>query len=263
MRSFEERFDAVEKRLRVSQIGVHLIVAVAVAGAAVVATSANTKRLKSQLQRAEQQKGESHRKLETGRKEFEGTMRRVESERERRRTAVARATELVEAQSGGNADLTARLLENLETDDLNPLERRLLDDRMAGVRAELSSAAYRQARKVLAAGNKREALPLLRRAVVIGVSGKDVSAARYVLAVTLRELSRFDEALAVFREITKRRKDTAVASEAQYWVGVCLAGMKKTTEARAIFREIVTGGGRHAASAKNQLAALSGSTSGE
>src|SRR5690606_25469398 len=87
--------------------------------------------------------------------------------------------------------------------------------------------------------------------------------ARYLLATQLWSLKRFEEAVPVFREALKLESDRAVLEELRYLLATSLANLGKREDARAALPEVVQRGGKYGSHARAQLAELEASAAAE
>jgi TolA-binding protein len=256
VKGFENRFDILERRLRFSQVGIHLIVAVTIAAGAYFVSAARTRSLKDELAQATQAAHKIQQSVATKSAELDGRLQQIEDEKRNRQSTQQAVIKLLGHLDKNNVDAAIALLDKVQLDHLSPLENRLSHERVNAFRSKVADEAYRHGRDLLARGRRTDCIKAFARSVKVQPKGRHAASARYLLGTSLREGKRYKEAVKVFRDILKTDSDKAVLAEVRYWEGFSLAGLGKLSEAKAILGKIATKGGKHAEAARNQLTRL-------
>lgn len=146
VKGFEKRFDSLERRTRISGLGVHLIVAVTIIAAAYMVQSVRVRGLEQDHAKALADVRGEKQSVEQSADSLSKRLAAVEQERRRYERAAASAAKLNEHLDNRREKEAADLLESLDFASLTPLESRLLDKRVADLRVRSGDASYRAAR---------------------------------------------------------------------------------------------------------------------
>jgi TolA-binding protein len=258
VRGFEKRFDGLERRTRVTAVGVHAIVAVSIAVSAYLVHSVRVRQLTSEITARTAEIEAREQASEKAMQQARAKLADAEQEKARREKAAAVAVKLVDHLDNKREKEAIDLLQGFDVATLTTLESRLLDKRLGELRARAAELAYKGGRNAMSAAKPDTAINEFKNALAFEPSGRYANAARYYLATQLWGQKRYDEVEPVLREIQKRDSDRPVLDETRYLLGVTLANLGKRDEAKAVFGEIVRSGGRYASNAKEQLLGLDG-----
>lgn len=256
VKGFENRFDILERRLRFSQVGVHLVVAVTIAVAAYFVSAARTRSLESELAQATQDANKVQQAAATKSKELDGRLQQIEDEKRNKKEAQQAVVQLLTHLDKKEIDKAIALLDKADLNRLSELERRLAQERVNQFRKSVGEKAYHTARDLLARGRRTDAIKALGQSVKVSPKGRYSDSARYLLGISLREAKRYKEAVQVFDTTRGIEKDKRVLEEIKYWQGYSLAKLGKNNEAKQIFEALAKEGGRHSSAARSQLADL-------
>ena len=256
IKGFEKRFDSLEKRVRISSIGVNVIVAVTIALASYAVSALRAKEYDKTIDalRGEVRAVEEAAEDKIGRLEEETVAREAYvQQRQQTQALLLRIVTSLDEKKEKNA---AEALEKLDDTKMTELEGHLLRDRLDDLRHRTAENFYRNARTLLAANKRDAALEVLGRCIKIEPEGRFSGLARYLLATNLWTAQRWDEAVQILKEIRQREKDKSVQEEARYLLAVALARLGQAGEAKELFDRIAQAGGRYERSAKAFLAAI-------
>lgn len=258
VRGFEKRFDLLEKRTRLASVGAMLVVAVAIAGAAYAIHAVRVSSLSDELKAA---KGEGTKAQETAQKKVDQIRKKLaaaEQSRSRRETAEALLRKVRKHVAERRERDAVDLLAQLQMEHLTPLCRELAADDLGDLKRRAGEQAYKAARGHLAAGRLEAAVVELRRSLKLDNEGRYEGPARYLVAVNLWHLRRFDEAIPHLKVLLNKESDRALLDEVRYYLATALAHLGRHEEAKPMFAETVSS--RFGSSSRAYLAALEGGT---
>jgi TolA-binding protein len=256
VKAFEKRFDFLERRTRIASIGAHVIVAATIILAAYVVHGSRVRALNEELSRSVASAADAKKAAEQALATARSHESAVEQERGRRERSAANAIKLIDLLDKGREKEAVDLLETVDLASLTSLEAKLLDRRVADLRARAAESAYKAARAAQSANQHAGAIADYRRALAVEPDGHLASASRYYLATELWNLKRHEEAEPVLREILKKEQDKTAVEEVRYLLGVSLVALGKRDDARTVLNEVIRKGGKFVTSAKGQLALL-------
>lgn len=255
VKGFEQRFDALERRTRLASVGAHLIVALAVAGAAFVVGSIRTSGYSKEIQGLQEEMVAVRKNTEAKEEELNRQLKAVEEAKKRGVTSRETALRIMTLLQAKNDRDAAELLDEVSLDDLTPLERRLLEPPLRDLRQRTAEAAYKSGRSLLSASREEAAVKEFTRSVKADPTGEYAEKARYMLATTLYSLKRYDQAVPVLTALRKESKDKTLVDEVRYLLGISLAKSGKADEARSVLEE-ASRSGRYQQHARTYLASL-------
>lgn len=256
IKGFEKRFDGLESRVRLSSVGVNLIVAVTIALAAYVVSAVRVKNYEGEIATLKGEVKDEHEAAQGKNDDLHTKLADLEKKRRLHDQASEVASQLVTLLDNKQDKEAGDLLDKLEIDSLTPLERKLVDKRFGELRHREAEAKYRAGRNFVAATRPEQAVPELRRSLALESDGRFTGSARYLLATSLWTLKRYDEAEPLLREILKNDPDKSVAEEIRYLVATSAARLGRRDEAKAALTAIVTANGHYMSAAKAYLNAL-------
>ncbi len=254
VKGFENRFDILERRLRFSQVGVHLVVAITIAVAAYFVSAARTRSLQGELAKATQEANKIQQAAATKSKELDSRLQQIEDDKKSKQEAQQALVQLLTHLDKGETPQAIALLDKADLKRLTKLERRLAQERVDAFRKSVGEKAYRLAKDLLARGRRTDAIKALSESVNVNPKGRYSDSARYLLGTSLREARRYQEAVEVFKETRTIEKNKEVLEEIRYWEGYSLAKLGKKGEAKIILEALAQEGGRHSSAARSQLA---------
>ena len=256
IKGFEKRFDGLESRVRLSSVGVNLIVAVTIAVAAYMVSAMRIKNYESEVTALKAEVKDEHEAAQSKNDELHTKLSDLEKKRRLHDQAGDVAVQIVGFLDKQQDKEAADLLDKFDSEGLSPLERKLVDKRFGELRHREAEAKYKSGRAAVLAVHPDSAVPDLRRSLVLEPDGQHADAVRYLLATSLWSLKHFDEAEPLFREIIKKEADKTVTEEVRYLLATALARLDRRDEAKSAFNAIVNANGHYAASAKAYLSAL-------
>lgn len=254
IKGFEKRFDGLEGRVRLSSVGVNLIVAVTIALAAYVVSSVRIKGYETELATARAAVKEEHETAVTKGEDMRNKLAEAEKKRRAHDQASDVATQVLTMLDNKQDKEAGDMLDKLDIAQLTPLERRVAEKRFGDLRHREAEAAYRSGRNAVLQNRFDAAVPDLRRALVLEPEGHGASG-RYLLASALYNIKHYDEAEPLLRELVKG-DDKTIAEECKYFLAAALARLGKRDESKLMFGQINMGNGRFGPQAKTYLAAL-------
>jgi TolA-binding protein len=256
VRGFEKRFDSLERRTRLSGIGVHAIVAVTIAVSAYFVHSVRMRQLGGEITVRGAELLAREQASEKAVQEARSRLSEIQQEKAKREKAAAVALKLVQHLDERREKEAVDLLDGLDVSTLTALESKLLDKRLGDLRARAAELAYKNGRAGMAAARPESAIPEFRRALALEPEGRFANAARYYLGTQLWALKRYEEVEPIFREIQKRDTDRGVLDETRYLLGMSLMQLGRRDDAKSVFTDVVQKGSRYSSNAREQLAAL-------
>jgi hypothetical protein len=261
VRTYDKRFEALDRRARVVGLGSQILVAAVVAIAAYAVHSVRTALLKSDLaQQARALKDESttlHAQADKARARADT----IEQENNRRAVAEKTAVEILNRLDQRQQKEATDLLETLRYDDLTALERRLLNDTVGDLRRRAAQEAFRNGRNLLATDRGDQGMAELKRSLELDPDGHESMPARYLLATHLWDLKHFDEVEQMAREMMSKNQDKALLDDLRFLLATSLAEQSgkdsaKKEEAKKVLRDAIRAGGRYANQLRMVLAAI-------
>ncbi|MEK7706220.1 MAG: hypothetical protein AAB426_14770 [Myxococcota bacterium] len=257
VRGFDRRFEALEKRTRMTGLGVQVLTALTVAMAAYVAYAARVSSLEHQLTEARAEVGSVRAAGESQAQALRAQMSKLEQTAEKRAHAEAVATEFLSHLDRKRDKEATALLAQLELGDLAPIGRASVEKLVLELRRRSSETSYRTARTLQAAGKGEAAVDELRRALAIDPDGRYAMQSSYLLASQLWDLKRYDEVVPIARKLLASVTDKALADELRFLLATSLAhSAAGKDEALAIIGEAQRTGSRYATVLKNLQTAL-------
>jgi tetratricopeptide (TPR) repeat protein len=255
IKGFEKRFDGLESRVRLSSIGVNLIVAVTIAIAAYVVSSVRAKHYENQIGSLQDAVKDEHASAQSKNEDLHVKLADLEKKRRAHDQASDVAVQLLTLLDNKQEKEAGDLLDKLDLNQLTPLERKMAEKRFGDVRQHQAEVSYRAGRTAVVNNHPEQAVAELRRSLTLDPQGRFAAPGRYLLATSLWTIKRYDEAEPLLKDLTKN-DDRSVAEEAQYLLATTYARLDKRDEAKTALTQIVNTNGRYAGSAKAYLSAL-------
>ncbi len=255
IKGFEKRFDTLERRTRLASIGANAIVALTIAIAALVVTSIRSRGYEKEIDKLQGEVERARTQADEKEKDLASKLRAFEEDKQRRAATQAAVLKIVQDLDAKRDKDAAELLPQINVEDLTPLERRLVDKRIADLRKRASEAAYRVGRSFLNANRHDSAIKEFARSLRIESEGAYAEKTRYLQATTLYHLGRYDQAEPLLRQLREQSTDKALVDESRFLLGTALAHLDKRKQAKAILEEAAAAG-QYQRSARTYLAAL-------
>jgi TolA-binding protein len=256
VKSFERRFDLLERRTRLASLGANVVVAVVIMTAAYLVHSVRTGGLRSQLEEARvaAEQAQSHAGQRTAQLE-----RRVaaaeETAKQRDKVEVAAATFLAHLDAGREKQAEA-VLDDIDMAAAGPAVQKIAGARIAAYRRDNAEAAYKAGRSHANAGRSQNAVAELRRSLRLQPQGRYATQAAYLVATSLWSQKKYAEAVTVLRDMQKRDIERGVANEVQFLLGAALARSGEREESLSILESVAASGNKYAGTSQSYVAAL-------
>ncbi len=254
IKSFERRFDALERSARFSSLGMYVLVALVIGVAAYAVTRAQDAALRGELVSL---KGQVEQARDDAREKNDELRRRLaefEQDRERHQEASTTALKVMRHLERNQEREATDALEGLKLDNLSELERSIIEPRIVDVKRRGAEDAYKQAKRSLDSGRDKSAIGELERSIRLDPDGRYAGQSRYLLVTALWRNERFDQLETHIEALSKTRKDRALLEELRFIRASSLAHSGKKAESKALLEKLVRT--RFAAPAKAYLAAL-------
>jgi tetratricopeptide (TPR) repeat protein len=255
IKGFEKRFDGLEGRVRLSSIGVNLIVAVTIAVAAYLISSVRLKTYETEIVSL---RSAVQSERETALSKTEELRARVaEADRKKRQQeqasdAALRVVTLLDSKQDKEAGL---LLDKLDMAQLTGFERKMGEKRFEELRRRQGETAYRAGRTAAQSARWDTAVSELTRALSLDPDGRNANATRAILATGLYALKKYDEAEPLLRAVLKSN-DKAFEEESRYYLAATLARLGRRDEAKRHFSKLAISSVRFGGASKSYLTAL-------
>lgn len=255
IKGFEKRFDLLEGRVRLSSIGVNLIVAVTIALSAYMVYALRVQVFEAEIVSLKESVREEHVAAQAKSDALAAKVQAEDSKQADSEAAAKLALTVLALADSRQDTQAADVLEKLDVTHLSPLERKLSEPRFTDLRRRQAEALYRDGRRQVADGRYEQALRPLRRAMALDREGRFVGQARYQLAWALWNSKHYDEAEPLARELSKL-SDRGAADEARYMLATALTHLQRTDEAKRLFNQLIAQESRFTGACRAYLAAL-------
>ena len=255
IKGFEKRFDGLEGRVRLSSIGVNLIVAVTIAVAAYLISSVRLKTYETEIVSL---RSAVQSERETGLSKTEELRVKVsEADRKKRQQEQASdaALRVVTLLDNKQEKEAGDLLDKLDMAQLNGFERKMGDKRFAELRRRQGETAFRAGRAASQSARWDTAVGELRRALNLDPDSRNTDITRSMLATSLYALKKYDEAEPLLRTALKS-PDKSVEEESRYYLAATLARLGRRDEAKRHFIRLSVSSNRFGNASKSYLTAL-------
>jgi TolA-binding protein len=256
VKAFEKRFDLLEHRTRVSSVGVNVIIAVVILGAAWVVYGVRTRAVEQSLKEAQAETMAVRKEAADKNQALSQRLAELERQDGSRSQAEAMAAKVLSHLDAREEKEAAELMDKVSVERLGPLGREVAGKRLSEFKKRLADTAFKAGRAAMNANRPEAAVTELRRALSLDPDGKVVPQAKYALATTLYNQRRFDEAVPLLKEILTQETDKPTVDDARYQLGTALARVGQRDEAQKVLNDIVATGRAYAPVAKTYLTAL-------
>ncbi len=255
IKGFEKRFDGLEGRVRLSSIGVNLIVAVTIAVAAYLISSVRLKTYEAEIVSL---RSAVQSERETGLSKTEELRVRVaEADRKKRlqEQASDAALRVVTLLDNKQEKEAGDLLDKLDTAQLTGFERKMGDKRFGELRRRQGETAFRAGRTAAQSARWDTAVSELRRALSLDPDSRNADITRTLLATSLYAMKKYDEAEPLLRTALKS-PDRTLEDESRYYLAATLARLGRRDEAKRHFGKLAISSVRFGNASKSYLTAL-------
>lgn len=255
IKGFEKRFDVLEGRVRLSSIGVNLIVAVTIALSAYMVYALRVQVFETEIVALKEAVRDEHIAAQGKSDALNAKVQAEDSKRADSESAAKLALTILNLTDSRQDTQAADVLEKLDVSHLSPLERKLSEPKFTELRRRQAEALYREGRRHTADGRYEQALTPLRRAMALDREGRFVGQARYQLAWALWNSKHYDEAEPLAREIAKL-SDRGAADEARYMLATALTHLQRIDEAKRMFNQLIAQESRFMGASRAYLSAM-------
>jgi TolA-binding protein len=255
IKGFEKRFDTLEGRVRLSSIGVNLIVALTIALSAYMVYALRVQVFEAEIKSLKEVVREEHLAAQAKSDALAAKVQNEDKQRAQSEEAAKMAQSILVLLDGRQDTQAADQLGKLELRHLSPLEQKMLQPRFNDLRRRQAETLYRQGRKSVADGRPEQAIAPLGRAIELDQEGRFVGQARYQLAWALWNSHRYAEVEPLAREMSKNA-DRGVMEEARYMLATALTRLDRTDEAKRLFNQLVAQESRYTGACRAYLAAM-------
>ncbi len=256
VKSFEKRFDTLERRTRMASVSVNVIIAVVILVAAYIVYGMRARALETSLHEAQAEAAQARTQAEGKAQSIGQRLAELEQASERRVQAETIAVQILARLDAKQEKEAAELLDKANIDAMGPLGKEVAGKRIPEFKRRMADNAFKAARTSIAANRLEPAVPELKRAMALDPDGKTVPQARYALASTLYNLKRFDEAVPLLKEVLAHENDKAIAEEGRFLLATALARLGQRDDATKALKEIAASNNRYTAVARTYLTAL-------
>lgn len=260
VKGFEQRFDRLERRTRWTSIGVHLVVAGIIIGAAAAVHVIIVGGVRRELVKAQKAQTDTRTTADGELAALNGQLTTLKTERATVVESEELAMRILDHVDANHESQALELVDKLSLDQLGPLAQRLARPKLVDLVSKAADEALKLAKSALGAGRHDIGVRQLMRHLEIDPDGKHAAIARYLLATNLWTLRRYKEAEPVLRELNKSTQDKALLEEVRFLLGTTLARMGIKDEAMTILREAVETKTKFAERAQAYLDALEHAT---
>lgn len=255
IKGFEKRFDTLEGRVRLSSIGVNLIVAFTIALSAYMVYALRVQVFEAEIVSLKEAVREEHVAAQAKSDALADKVQNEDKQRAESEAAAKMAQTVLALLNSHQDTQAADQLEKLDVRHLSALERKLSEPMFTGLRRRQADNLYRQGRKHMADGHSEQAIAPLRRAMELDQEGRFVGQARYQLAWALWNSKRYGEAEPLARELSKL-SDRGAAEEARYMLATALVHLQHEDEAKRMFNQLIAQESRFTGACRAYLVAL-------
>lgn len=255
IKGFEKRFDTLEGRVRLSSIGVNLIVALTIALSAYMVYALRVQVFEAEIKSLKEVVREEHLAAQAKSDTLAAKVQNEDKQRAQNDEAAQLAQSILLLLDSRQDTQAADQLGKLDMRHLSVLEQKMLEPRFNDLRRRQAETLYRLGRKSVADGRFEQAVAPLRRAIELDQEGRFVGQARYQLAWALWNSRRYAEVEPLAREMSKNT-DRGVMEEARYMLATALTRLERTDEAKRLFNQLIAQESRYTGACRAYLAAL-------
>lgn len=255
IKGFEKRFDGLDARMRMSSIGVNIIVAATIGLAAYLVSSVRVKGYENEIASLQAAVKDEHDAAVKKNEDLHNKLSDIEKKRRAHDQSSDVAIQVFTLLDNKQEKEAADLLDKIDMDALLPFERKVAERRLGELRQRQGEAMFKAGRNDVAAMRPDQAIGELRRSLALDPHGRFAPSAKALLAGSLWTTKKYDEAEPLLRELLKS-DDKGVVEDSKYYLATSLARLQKRDEAKTMLTQIVNAAGRYAAGAKAYLGAM-------
>lgn len=254
IKNFEKRFDGLEGRVRLSSVGVNLIVAVSIALAAWLVAGMRSRTYEGEIAQLKGAVRDEHLAAQAKTEALEGKLTAMQSEQARHDEAVAGALKVLGLLDEHQDRAAGEALDQFDPAPLSELERRATARKFDELRQRQAVAFWRTGRQAMLQNRPDEAIEPLGRVLVLDPNGRFGLPSRSQLGWALWQTKRYDEAEGALRTYLQLL-GTEPSDEPKYLLGTTLLRLGKRDEGRALLQQVLAGDSRYAPGARAYLQA--------
>lgn len=255
IKGFEKRFDGLDARMRMSSIGVNVIVAATIGLAAYLVSSVRVKGYEGEIASLQAAVKDEHDAAVKKNEDLHNKLTELEKKRRAHDQSSDVAIQIFTLLDNKQEKEAGDLLDKLDMDALMPFERKVAEKRLGELRQRQGEAMFKAGRTDVLNMRPEPAVGEFRRSLALDPNGRYAASAKALLASSLWTTKKYDEAEPLLRELLKS-DDKGVVEDSKYYLATALARLQKRDEAKTMLTQIVNGAGRYVAGAKAYLAAL-------
>jgi len=255
IKGFEKRFDGLDARMRMSSIGVNIIVAATIGLAAYLVSSVRMKGYEGEIASLQTAVKEEHEAAVKKNEDLHNKLSDLEKKRRAHDQSSDVAIQIFTLLDNRQEKEAGDLLDKLDLETLSPLEKKIAEKRLGELRQRQGEAMFKAGRNDVLAMRQEQAIPELRRSLALDPQGRYAGTAKGLLAGALWTAKHYDEAEPLLRELL-RSDDKGIAEDSKYYLATALARLQKRDEAKTMLTQIINAAGRYTPGAKAYLAAL-------
>jgi TolA-binding protein len=255
IKGFEKRFDGLDGRMRMSSLGVNIIVAATIGIAAYLVSSVRMKGYEGEIASLQTAVKEEHEAAVKKNEDLHNKLSELEKKRRAHDQSSEVAMQVFTLLDNKKEKEAGDLLDKLDLDTLTPLEHKVAERRLGELRQRQGEAMFKAGHNDVLAMRQEQAISEFRRSLALDPQGRFAGAAKGLLAGSLWTVKHYDEAEPLLRELVKS-DDRGVAEDSKYYLATALARLQKRDEAKTMLTQIVNGAGRYTPGAKAYLAAM-------
>ena len=256
IKNFEQRFDGLESRVRLSSVGVYLIVGLTSAAAAWFVGSAQSRAYEAEVAQLKDAVRDEHAAASAKGEALARRLEEVQTERQGRETAAAAAVNVLTLLEERNDEAAAAALDRVELGALSELERRACARRFEELRQRQATVAWRRGRQAMLQARPDEAVQPFRQVLALDANGRFGPPARSQLSWALWQSKRYEDAEASLRPWATQSVERGGSEDGRYLLGTTLLRLGKRDEGRPILQELASSESRYASPARAYLQAL-------
>ncbi len=255
LKGFERRFESLEKRTRATTIATHVVVALTAAIAMYLVGEVRIASNKKEIAGLHKAMEANELKVAEQKEKLNHQLAGIKSKKEQRKKSEAAAIKIVDFLDRDRDQAAARLVGDVDLEDLTALERQMIGRRITDLKRRTADEAYRAGRALSAQGKLESAAKEYRRVLHYDAKGPLAPKARYMLGSALFQLKNYEEAEPVLRALQKESTDKNLLEEIRFLLGLTLARNGKTEDAKP-FLKAASIRGRYQATARKILKAV-------
>lgn len=256
IRGFEQRFDGLVSRVRLSSVGVYLIVGLTSAAAAWFVGSAQSRVNEAEVAKLQNAVRDEHAAAEAKGEALARKLEEAQTERASRERAAAAAAKVLSLLDERDDNNAAAALDQVDLAALSELERKACARRFEELRQRQATAAWRRGRQAMLQARPDEAVQPFRQVLALDANGRFGPPARSQLSWALWQSKRYEDAEAALRPWASLPHDQGGSEDGRYLLGTTLLRLNRRDEGRPLLQELASGDGRYSVPSRAYLQAL-------